>query len=114
MVSTSLTITPLAQGGEMWLFLLLMVGVFYFLLWRPQQKRERERQMMISRLKPKDNVVTAGGIMGKIVNVKDDEVTLQIDARKDVQIKIARQMIAHVRSSEGEAPAETSSDESKE
>jgi preprotein translocase subunit YajC len=82
-----------------------LFGLMYFLLWRPQRKREQQRQEMLSKLKVKDHVITAGGIHGKVVAIKDDEVTLLVDSRKDVQMKFVRGSISHVVGSEGgEAP----------
>lgn len=66
--------------------LLLMFGVMYFLLIRPQMKQQRDQAGMQSKLKKNDEVVTLGGIHGTIVNVKDSVVTLRVDenTRMDV------------------------------
>ncbi|TNE34244.1 MAG: preprotein translocase subunit YajC, partial [Alphaproteobacteria bacterium] len=54
---------------------LILIGVvFYFLLIRPQQKRAKEHRAMIEAVRRGDNVVTAGGIMGKVTKVRDDGV----------------------------------------
>lgn len=58
--------------------LILMFGVFYFLLIRPQQKKEKDRKAMIENLKKGDNVVTSGGILGTVVGVKDNIVVLKV------------------------------------
>ncbi len=58
--------------------LILMFGVFYFLLIRPQQKKEKEKKALIQNLKKGDNVVTSGGILGTVVGVKDDIVVLKV------------------------------------
>ncbi len=90
-------------GGGFGLFLplILMFVVMYLLLIRPQKRRETERQAMLGQLKAKDHVVTIGGIQGKVVSIKDNEIVLLIDARKDVQIKVTRASISHVQGSEG-------------
>ena len=58
--------------------LVAIFGVFYFLLIRPQQKRQKEHRELITNLKKGDEVVTAGGLLGKIVDVKDNFVRLEL------------------------------------
>ncbi len=58
--------------------LILMFGVFYFLLIRPQQKKEKDKQAMIQNIKKGDKVVTSGGILGTVVGVKDNIVVLKV------------------------------------
>lgn len=65
--------------------LLLMFAVFYFLLIRPQQKRQREHQAMLSRLKKGDKVVTAGGIVGTITGLTDAQIEIQIADKVRIQ-----------------------------
>lgn len=76
--------------------LILIFGIFYFLLIRPQQKRQRQaqadREAMLNALKPGDKVVTTGGIYGSIVAVreKEDTVMLKIGQSQSVTIEIQR------------------------
>jgi preprotein translocase subunit YajC len=72
--------------------LLAMFAIFYFLLIRPQQKRAKQHKEMIEALKAGDQVVTAGGIHGKVVSVQDKVVTLEIAT--GVRIKISRVSVA--------------------
>lgn len=58
--------------------LVLMFAVFYFLLIRPQQKRQRERNSMLDALQKGDKVITIGGLHGTIVELTDDNVTLKV------------------------------------
>ena len=88
-------------GFELFLPLILMFVVMYMLLIRPQRRREKERQGMLGQLKAKDQVITIGGIQGKVVSIKDNEIVLLIDPRKDVQIKVTRASISHIQGSEG-------------
>ena len=70
---------------------LLMVGmfaVFYFLLIRPQQKRQKEHRSMVSDLAKGDEIVTMGGMLGKITAVDDNFVTVNI--AKDTEVKIQK------------------------
>ncbi|MDI3328780.1 MAG: preprotein translocase subunit YajC [Alicyclobacillaceae bacterium] len=58
--------------------ILVMFAIFYFLLIRPQQKRQKERQAMLAALKKGDRVITIGGIHGTIIDLDDDKVTLRV------------------------------------
>ena len=57
--------------------LLLLVVVFYFMLWRPQQKQKKARTEMMKNMKTGDRVKTIGGVHGRIVEIKDDIVTIE-------------------------------------
>jgi preprotein translocase subunit YajC len=79
-------------------FILYIVGLFallYFLLIRPQQVRQKKHMEMIKNLKVNDPVITAGGIYGTVVKLKDDTVTLKI--ADNVKIEVLRTSIAQVR-----------------
>lgn len=96
---------PAQQGGgsgglEGIFMLLAMFAIFYFLLIRPQQKRAKQHKEMIEALKSGDQVITAGGIHGKVVAVQDNVVTLEIAA--GVRIKVNRISIAATGSSTDE------------
>jgi preprotein translocase subunit YajC len=80
-------------GMEMQMVMLaLMFGVFYFLLIRPQQKRQREVDTMLKALKKGDIVRTSGGIRGEITDLTDNEVTLLIADK--VKINLLRSHVA--------------------
>jgi preprotein translocase subunit YajC len=83
-------------GGGMGqiVILVVFVGVFYFLLIRPQQKRMKEQQAMLSRLASGDEVVTTGGILGRIIEVNDTFVTLEI--ADGVRIKVQKTQITQL------------------
>jgi preprotein translocase subunit YajC len=74
------------------LFMVLIFVVFYFLLIRPQVKRQKEHKSMVDALNKGDEVLTAGGIIGKITDLSDQYVTLQITTveNKPVEISIQR------------------------
>lgn len=71
--------------------LVIMFAIFYLLLIRPQQKRAKQHKELISSLQAGDQVVTAGGIHGKVVAVQDLIVTLEIAS--NVRIKVNRSSI---------------------
>jgi preprotein translocase subunit YajC len=73
-------------------FLVLMFGIFYFLLIRPQQKRQRETDNMLKALRRGDKVRTSGGIRGEILDLTDTEATLLIADK--VKINVLRSHIA--------------------
>lgn len=70
------------------LMMVVFIAIFYFLLIRPQQKKAKEHQAMVTKLATGDEVVTTGGILGKIVEVGDAFVTLEI--APNVQIKVQK------------------------
>jgi preprotein translocase subunit YajC len=81
------------QGGGMEgiIMLVIMFAIFYLLLIRPQQKRAKQHKELVDNLSAGDQVVTAGGIHGKIVAVQDDVTTLEIAS--NVRIKVNRSSI---------------------
>ena len=76
--------------------LILIFGIFYFILIRPQQKKARKHQNMLSNLSKGDAVVTEGGIYGSVIGLKDNVVVLRIAKVKDedVKIEVSRARIA--------------------
>ena len=74
--------------------LVLILGVFWFLIIRPQQKKQKEHQRMVDSLNKGDKVVTNGGIFGTIVKVGDDRITLEVASK--VQINIERQQVSRM------------------
>jgi preprotein translocase subunit YajC len=80
------------QGFGMFIPLILLFGIFYFLLIRPQQKRQKEHKALLSNLKKGDQVITAGGMYGKITGLTDTAVTLEIAEK--IRVKVARGQIS--------------------
>jgi preprotein translocase subunit YajC len=79
---------PSAAGGMVQLApLLLIMVVFYFLLIRPQQKRLKAHKAMVQGMKKGDKVVTAGGIIGTVAEVSDDEIKVEIAEGTKVRVK---------------------------
>jgi preprotein translocase subunit YajC len=72
--------------------LALIFVVFYFLLLRPQQQKAKEHSMMLANLKRNDEVITAGGLYGKVVALSDKVVTLEI--APNVRVRVDRPQIA--------------------
>ncbi len=77
--------------------LILIFVIMYFLLIRPQQKKVKEHQKMVESIKIKDEVVTQGGLIGKVSKVKEDN-EIEIELAKDVRVRVVQSTIAQVRS----------------
>ena len=73
--------------------LILMFVVLYFLMIRPQMKRAKEHKAMISALAKGDEVVTAGGVVGKITDVEDAYVTIDIGSESPVNVHVQKQAV---------------------
>lgn len=89
-----------AAGGGMAAFqqiipLVFMFAIFYFLLIRPQQKKAKEHKALLEAMKKGDNVITAGGVHGKVTAVENDIVTLEV--ANNVNIKITKSYIAAIK-----------------
>lgn len=84
------------QGSQFLSFLpiILIFVIFYFLLIRPQQRRAKEHRSLLSNLKVGDNVLTSGGIYGRITGIRDDIITIEISDK--VRVKVNRGHIAGV------------------
>ena len=84
-------------GGGLGGFIIFipMIAIFYFLLWRPQQKRMKAVQTMQTNLTRGDNVITNGGIIGKVTKVSEEDVTVEV--AEGVRLKFAKSAIADVR-----------------
>lgn len=75
--------------------LVLIFAVFYFLLIRPQQKKAKLHREMVSAVRRGDTVVTGGGIVGKVIRVKDDEV--QVEIADNVRVNVLKSTLSDVR-----------------
>jgi preprotein translocase subunit YajC len=81
--------------------LLLIFVVFYLFLIRPQQKRAKAHEAKIAAVQKNDDVVTAGGLMGKVTKVADDHVEVEI--APNVRVKVVKSTIANVQSRNAKA-----------
>ncbi len=88
-----------AQGQQAGIFelilpLLLMFGIFYFLLIRPQQKKAKEHKNMVEALTKGDEIITNGGLLGKIIDVDENFLTCKI--ADNVEVKVQRHAVTSV------------------
>ncbi len=80
-------------GGGGWIFIALMFVLMYFILFRGPQKQKQQRKQLIQSLQKNDRVQTIGGILGTIVDIKGDEITLKVDESNNTKIKVASSAI---------------------
>jgi len=87
---------PGAGGGiGMLLPILLFIPLLYLLMIRPQQKKQKQWQQMLSGIKSGDRVTTAGGIRGVIISIKDDSIIIRV-APDNLKLEVAKNAIASV------------------
>lgn len=80
-------------GNLQFVMIGLMLVVFYFLIFRGPRKKQQEHKKMVQTLSKNDRVRTIGGIIGTVVDIKDDEITLKVDESTNTKIKIASSAI---------------------
>jgi len=101
LIATALAATPGASAGAQQsasgmstiLILLVFFAVFYFLMIRPQQKKAKEHRAMISNVTKGDEIITSGGILGVVVNVSDDYLTVEL--AEGVAVKLQKQAVSN-------------------
>ncbi len=89
-------VTGLLGGATQFLPLVLIFGVFYFLLIRPQQTRAKQMKAMLAALRRGDRVVTAGGILATVQRVKDGSDEIEVDIAPNVRVTVIRDTITTV------------------
>lgn len=98
-ISTLFLVSAAGSSGSSAFFiqilpLLFVFVIFYMLMIRPQQRRMKEHQATIAAVQKGDEVVTAGGVRGKVTKVSDDEVEVEI--AQGVKVKIVKSTLSHV------------------
>jgi|SRR5690554_3939556 len=86
-----------AGGGDPWtalLFPIVLIAIFYFLLIRPQQKRAKEHRQMVEALAKGDEIVTQGGLLGRVLEVGDSFATVEL--AEGVQVRLQKTAVASV------------------
>ena len=86
--------------GQLLPFVLIFV-VFYFLLIRPQQKRAKEHRQLVDNMKKGDQVVTSGGITGKVMKAVEGNDTVEVEIASGVTVNVIRAMVSEVRDKDG-------------
>lgn len=87
-----------AKGGDLWITILMIVGmiaIFYFMAIRPQKKQEKEAMNMRDSLQVGDEITTIGGIIGKVVSIKDETLVLET-TRDCTKIRILKSAVRSI------------------
>ena len=83
------------EGFGQFIPLILIFGIMYFLLIRPQQQKLKQHQAMVEAVRRGDQVVTQGGLIGKVSKVKEDG-EIEVEIAKDVKVRVVKSTIAQV------------------
>jgi preprotein translocase subunit YajC len=95
-LSLAMFAAPAGGAGALGMLpILLLIPVLYLVMIRPQQKRQKQWQHMLSSIKPGDRVTTAGGIRGTILSIKDEAIILKV-APDGIKMEVAKTAIASV------------------
>ena len=103
-----LTAAPAGPAGGLMstvIMLVMMLGIFYFMLIRPENKRKKEAEQMRSSVKTGDKIITIGGIIGTVVNVKDDKIVIETSSDQ-VRMELAKGSISTNETANESAKAE--------
>lgn len=84
------------QGAEQFIPILLIFGIMYFFLIRPQQQKVKQHQLMLDALRRGDQVITQGGVIGKVMKVKDDSNEVDVEIADGVKVRVVKSTIATV------------------
>lgn len=97
---TSAPSNPTPTGGDTFftslLPILLMIGVFYFIMFRGQRKEQKKSADMLAAIKKGDRVQTIGGILGTVADVRDDEIVVKVDESNNIKMRFVRGAIKTV------------------
>jgi preprotein translocase subunit YajC len=89
---------PKMEAFAQFVPLILIFAIMYFLLIRPQQKKVKEHQAMVAAVRRGDEVVTQGGLIGKVTKVKDGENEVEVEISEGVKVRVVQNTIANVQS----------------
>lgn len=83
------------EGIGQFLPLILIFAIMYFLLIRPQQKKMKQHQAMVAALRKGDQVITQGGLIGKVARVKDDD-EIEVELAQGIKVRVVKSTVAQV------------------
>jgi preprotein translocase subunit YajC len=94
------TDTPAAQPQSnpmsMVVMFVIFIGIFYFIALRPRQKEQKKRDQMLKAIKKYDKVMTIGGIIGTVMEVREEEIIIKVDDNSNTRIKFTRSAVQRV------------------
>lgn len=103
---------PSGGGSEMFIMMAVIAAAFYFIILRPQKKEQKKREELLSQLKKGDQVVSAGGIHGTVVDVsRPDVAVVEVDAKRGVRLTFNRTSISVINPDKSGKPAEAPADD---
>jgi len=103
-----------ATGASQWGILIVMpliILVFYFLVMRPQNKKQKEAKKMLESLRKGDRVVTIGGLRGTVLSVKEDAVVLLVDEKTNTKLEYSKNAVSSVLKREDESATQPATTE---
>ncbi|WP_417450248.1 preprotein translocase subunit YajC [Kordiimonas sp.] len=99
--------TPSQPGMlESFLPFILIIAIFWFLILRPQNKKMKAHREMVANVRRSDTVVTAGGLIGKVAKVKEDDNEIEVDLADGVRVRVVKSTLTEVRAKGEPAPTE--------
>ncbi len=104
------TSTGASGIGMTVVYIVIMIAIFYFLLIRPQRKRDKQTRSMLDDLRPGDEVITIGGVMGIVVSIKDESVLIASGAN-NTKLRFEKSAIKEVLTVHDEEPEVEDADE---
>jgi len=81
------------QAMQPIMMMLVMFGIFYFILIRPQVRKQKEHRALLDKLTKGDEVITRGGVIGKITGVSEDNIVLVLELQEKVRVRVPRAYI---------------------
>ena len=93
--------------------MILIFVVFYFLLIRPQEKKRKEHEKLVSSVKKGEEILTSGGIVGKVVKINDSEPTILVEIAENVVVKVLKSAVSDIMSRKTAIPTDVKTEEPK-
>ena len=87
---------PAGAGLASFIPIILICAIMYFLMSRPQQKKGKEHRLMVENLRRGDQVITQGGLYGKVVKVKDDDTEIEVELAPGMKVRAVKHTIQQV------------------
>ncbi|MFA5863657.1 MAG: preprotein translocase subunit YajC [Phycisphaerae bacterium] len=98
-IQTTKPTAPQQPGYIMVVWIVALIAIFWFLLIRPKQKEQKQKERMLGGIKKYDKVMTIGGMIGTVMEVRDEEIILKVDDNANTRIKFTRGAIQRILSS---------------
>lgn len=87
---------PAGSGYELIIMMVVFAAIFYFMIFRPQSKRAKAQRNLLSSLSKGDEVITSGGLIGRITKINDENAYIQLELSEDTTISIKKDFVSAV------------------